>query len=74
MPERSHAIFGYTGVYKSLSEVVSGVPPQISQMYAPAGSSVIETFSAFSQDTWHVNPRLNLTYGVRWELTPGAQL
>ena len=39
-------------------------------MYAPAGSSVIETFSAFSHDTWHVNPRLNLTYGVRWELTP----
>ena len=70
MPERSHAIFGHVGAYRSMAEVISGALPQISQMYAPAGSSVIETFSAFSQDTWHVNPRLNLTYGVRWELTP----
>jgi hypothetical protein len=27
-------------------------------------------FSAFGQDTWKVTPRLNLTYGVRWEVNP----
>jgi hypothetical protein len=70
MPERENAILGQIGVYSSMAEVVSGARPSISELYAPAGASVIESFSAFAQDTWHVNPRMNLTYGVRWELTP----
>lgn len=70
MPERQNAILGEVGVYGSLADVVSGSRPAISELYAPAGSSVIETFSAFAQDTWHVSPRMNWTYGIRWELTP----
>ncbi|MEP7342693.1 MAG: TonB-dependent receptor, partial [Acidobacteriota bacterium] len=27
-------------------------------------------FSAFAQDSWRVTPRLNLTYGLRWEFNP----
>lgn len=27
-------------------------------------------YSFFGQDTWRVTPRLNLTYGVRWEINP----
>jgi hypothetical protein len=69
-PEREQPITGVVGVYRSLADLLQGVSPSTSSLYAAAGTSVIETFSAFGQDTWHLSPRLNLTYGVRWELTP----
>ena len=31
---------------------------------------LFRNFSAFAQDAWRATPRLTLTYGVRWELSP----
>lgn len=31
---------------------------------------VYDNFSVFGQDTWRVNPRLTLTYGLRYEINP----
>lgn len=70
VPERKQPITGVVGVFSSHEDLLQGKPPSVSQLYAPAGSSVIETFSLFAQDTWLINPRLNLTYGARWEVTP----
>ena len=46
---------------------------QFVQIARGNGKEIIPTFdnfSAFAQDTWTVNPRLTLTYGLRYELNP----
>jgi hypothetical protein len=36
-------------------------------------SASIEQFAAFGEDTWHVNPRLTLAYGLRWDVDPSPR-
>ena len=37
-------------------------------------SAVVSEISAFVQDTWRVTPRLTMTYGLRWEISPAPLL
>ncbi len=56
------ASFGSVGSSKSGGLLVSVVTSGLS--IAPS----LHNLGAFAQDTWRMNPRLTITYGVRWDV------
>jgi hypothetical protein len=69
-PARESTIASVVGTFPNLRELLRGEPPVVTFAQAVGGASILETFSAFAQDTWRLTPRVTLTYGMRWEWTP----
>jgi hypothetical protein len=72
------AIFLHTSAYQNFSEFLAtsvGDFVNSNQGILVTGSVMpsdllAQSFSIYGQDTWRVNSRLTLIYGVRWELSP----
>ncbi|HYZ87374.1 MAG TPA: carboxypeptidase regulatory-like domain-containing protein [Bryobacteraceae bacterium] len=69
-PDRKTPFNAIVESYTSLASVIRGDAPSTSQISVPRGSSLIETFSFFAQDTWLLSERLSFTFGSRLEITP----
>ncbi len=70
-PSIGGRLFSKTLTFPSITALATGVVPTGEVRQA---DSWLEprylNFSAFVQDAWRLNPRLTLTYGIRWEVNP----
>jgi Carboxypeptidase regulatory-like domain/TonB dependent receptor len=54
----------------SVSDLIASETAFLSAAAYLPSRILTQAFSLYGQDSWRVNPRLMLTYGVRWELSP----
>jgi hypothetical protein len=73
-PSRQNPAVAIAGLWPNVAALLAGTPMQILVSQADQASSLIETLSIHLQDTWRPAPRLALTYGVRWEITPAPSI
>lgn len=67
-PKFGFAQYTLVGIFENLSKMQSGTTLLTVMGNAIPTTFLLHNFSAFGQDTWRVNPRLNLTYGLRWDV------
>jgi hypothetical protein len=67
-PEIVFAPYILIPIFGSLSGMQNGMSDVTIVINNLPSRVAISNFSAFAQDTWRVTPRLNLTYGLRWDV------
>ena len=63
------------GIYLPDGSYISTIP-EIRTTVSSANKTayVVPTFAAYAQDTWRLNPRFTINYGVRWEVDPAPRV
>jgi Carboxypeptidase regulatory-like domain/TonB dependent receptor len=73
-PSRESAAVTTVASSWSLADLLGNTFLMATSAYADRAAALIEVLSFFAQDTWRPMPRLSLTYGARWEITPAPSL
>jgi hypothetical protein len=68
MPNYGQATYWSIPIFIDMAELESGQPLELVNEYYAPGRFKLQNFGAYAQDTWRVNRRMNLTYGVRWDV------
>lgn len=72
-PSRDAALTSVFGEASSLQSLLQRDAITVTFSQLPRYGSKVQTASLFAQDTFRVSERVNMIYGVRWELTPPTE-
>jgi hypothetical protein len=73
LPNYGQATYWSIPIFIDMSELQNGLPYELVNEYYAPGRFRLQNFGAYAQDTWRVNSRMNLTYGVRWDVDIAPQ-
>ncbi|MGD0911016.1 MAG: TonB-dependent receptor [Terracidiphilus sp.] len=68
LPNYGQAEYWSIPIFIDMSELQNGDPFELVNEYYAPGRFKLQNFGAYAQDTWRVNSRMNLTYGIRWDV------
>ncbi|HUA82836.1 MAG TPA: TonB-dependent receptor, partial [Bryobacteraceae bacterium] len=68
------SIYGSDGLYGGVGDFVVSSFNGVFNAQNGQASYLVNSFSAYAQDTWRIHHRLTATYGVRWEVDPAPSL
>src|SRR5260370_2954905 len=60
--------YGQAPIFFTVSQAETGHPPIVLLQGGAKATFLLRNLSAFAQDSWHIAPRLTLTYGLRWDV------